>query len=309
MSRPWEKALDEQLHLIRWLETSVGAGYTKTVSPSEGLTTPEALRSALNRAETFWVSFDLYRLIRHAADKLKGRTLRECVPPARADDGFVLLDRPAGLSQEENEAYFAASRALTDEEERKVEAEKLRRIYQAFSWHVMPQGVQIRPYAFTQITDGGRRGWSVVFPSAGSDFPAHLAPTGETGNFHIDTAYDDIPLYRFLVAFWLLCDQRLVRSSPTPVDRHSRRRAERANLDLADGIKVITLRREDPRPATAAADRTEVNWSHRWIVSEHTRNQWYPSLGMHLPITIDAYEKGPEGAPLVIKDTIYKVDR
>lgn len=48
------------------------------------------------------------------------------------------------------------------------------------------------------------------------------------------------------------------------------------------------------------------DWSHRWLVSGHWRNQWYPSEGVHRPIWIDAFVKGPSDAPLLVRPTVYR---
>jgi hypothetical protein len=48
-------------------------------------------------------------------------------------------------------------------------------------------------------------------------------------------------------------------------------------------------------------------WSHRWVVRGHWREQWYPSEGVHRLIWIEAFVKGPEDRPLIIKDTVFSV--
>ena len=42
----------------------------------------------------------------------------------------------------------------------------------------------------------------------------------------------------------------------------------------------------------------------RWIVDGHWRNPWYPASETHRPRYIDAYVKGPEGAPLKLRETV-----
>lgn len=63
-------------------------------------------------------------------------------------------------------------------------------------------------------------------------------------------------------------------------------------------MSVVHLGEREKRVATAyaetggAGDRT---YRYQWIVQAHTRQQWYPSLGTHLPILIGPYIKGPRG--------------
>jgi hypothetical protein len=74
-------------------------------------------------------------------------------------------------------------------------------------------------------------------------------------------------------------------------------------------VHVIELRRRQTQRAEAVGTRT-VEWSKRWLVSGHWRQQWYPSAKEHRPIWIDEYDKGPEGLPLVVpKKTAYEVNR
>ena len=70
---------------------------------------------------------------------------------------------------------------------------------------------------------------------------------------------------------------------------------------------VVTLRRPD---APSPHEHSDVEWSRRWVVSGHWRNQWYPSLGVHRQIWISPYVKGPEEAPLVVrKDRVFELVR
>lgn len=74
-------------------------------------------------------------------------------------------------------------------------------------------------------------------------------------------------------------------------------------------VKVIQLRRLEPVAAsTEPAERT-VEWTHRWIVSGHWRNQYLPSCGLQRQQWIDPHVKGPDDLPLVVKPTVYNVAR
>lgn len=49
---------------------------------------------------------------------------------------------------------------------------------------------------------------------------------------------------------------------------------------------------------------TEVEWSHRWLVRGHWRQQWYASEGVHRAIYINPHIKGPEDKPLIVRDKV-----
>jgi hypothetical protein len=63
---------------------------------------------------------------------------------------------------------------------------------------------------------------------------------------------------------------------------------------------IVRLRREagDEPPGE---ENGEANYSHRFIVSGHWRNQWYPSEKLHRQIWISPYVKGPEDKPLIVR--------
>lgn len=60
-------------------------------------------------------------------------------------------------------------------------------------------------------------------------------------------------------------------------------------------VRVVTLRRQH---ATADGAAGTVDWSCRWIVSGHWRNQFLPASGGHRPTWIAPHVKGPDSAPL-----------
>ena len=106
---------------------------------------------------------------------------------------------------------------------------------------------------------------------------------------------------RIFAASIVLMNQRLTRLSDFRTDRAGRKRAQSAlAIDHEPPlIKTVLLRRVDyvggkREPGEAGT----VNWSHRWLVSFHWREQWYPSENRHKSIAIQPYEKGPKDKPL-----------
>jgi hypothetical protein len=83
------------------------------------------------------------------------------------------------------------------------------------------------------------------------------------------------------------------------------RRAQRAGIP-GKRVLVVTLRRPSNQRPTEGGG---IDWSHRWIVGGHWRNQWYASEQIHRQIWISDYEKGPDDKPLVIKQRAFTFRR
>jgi hypothetical protein len=137
-----------------------------------------------------------------------------------------------------------------------------------------------------------------------------------------DVTHDDI--FRWAHVLWMFMGTEIVASARPPVERPSRRRAQRT-LNTAD-VNVVTLRRI--RLNGAEVSHRDIDWSCRWIVQAHERHLGsYEHLakphhakvtggGRHclvcgLPTThIRAYVKGPDGLPLkAVPETVFRVAR
>jgi hypothetical protein len=111
-------------------------------------------------------------------------------------------------------------------------------------------------------------------------------------------------------AVWKLMGQTLCCVKHTQPERAVRRRLEREkSRDWARSlVRVVTLRREVTGETKAAADRP-LEWTHRWLVSGHWRNQWCPGLKTHRLRWITPYVKGPVDKPLIVKATVKQLVR
>lgn len=110
-------------------------------------------------------------------------------------------------------------------------------------------------------------------------------------------------LDRLLQSFWVLSSQRIAVAETQLVDRHMRKRAAKVGHVPEDGIRVVTLRR--PTQEQTGGSRL-VEWSCRWVVSGHWREQWYAKSEEHRPVWIAPYPKGPADKPLVLNDKVYR---
>jgi len=111
----------------------------------------------------------------------------------------------------------------------------------------------------------------------------------------------------FTAAACAFLEQRILVTRPVRPARATRRRLPVPLRD--DWLRVVALRRRvalGPAPMGHA----DVDWSCRWLVRGHWREQWFPSVGRHRPIFILPYEKGPEDRPLKMPGaTIFAVRR
>jgi hypothetical protein len=123
----------------------------------------------------------------------------------------------------------------------------------------------------------------------------NIIPTGETAHSH--NAVHAI----FQVASRLIT-QRVMSQTTQGVDRHTRKRAMRADIPFTE-VNVVDLPR---RVSSSNPQGTGVEYTHRWMVAGHWRNQWYPSLGTHRQRWIHGYVKGPDDKPLVVKQRVFQ---
>lgn len=123
----------------------------------------------------------------------------------------------------------------------------------------------------------------------------------DTGPDDEDSRSETHQLARYTVAIGTFLRQRLIGTNETPVERHARKRLQRAGNRTPD-IHVTYLRkpkRELPEDHVPA----EVQWNYQWSVGAHVRQQWYASCQKHLPVLIMPYMKGPEDKPVKPRTT------
>lgn len=101
---------------------------------------------------------------------------------------------------------------------------------------------------------------------------------------------------RWVYTAMYLMARRLAITVQHATDRATQRRAQRGGQEAPPFIRVITLRRLE-----AAREREApnvVDWQWQWEVRGHWRNQFFPSEGLHKPVFIEAFIKGPSDKPL-----------
>jgi hypothetical protein len=102
----------------------------------------------------------------------------------------------------------------------------------------------------------------------------------------------------FLTAVLFLSSQIVRATEEAPLDRHARRRIEQSGWDGEPIVRVIRLRRIVSHPSQPG-DAAAVDWSCRWVVRGHWREQpCGPKQSERRTIFIAPHVKGPEDKPV-----------
>ena len=120
---------------------------------------------------------------------------------------------------------------------------------------------------------------------------------------------------RFMLAGLAWLNQKVVTVSPGHVERHRRKEFNKKTGQDLRAVQVVQLRRATrPTDAEQPADGTEQTqreYTHRWVVSGHWRNQACgPKSGDRRLTYILPYVKGPDDKPLAEpRQKVYEVRR
>lgn len=117
-------------------------------------------------------------------------------------------------------------------------------------------------------------------------------------------------LSRFVLAGLAWINQRVLTESVGHIERHARKRHEKLTERPLDGVRVVSLRRT-AHAIERASEHTDVEWSCRWVVGGHFRNQACgPKHGDRRLTWIHPFVKGPENMPLrESRRKVYAVNR
>jgi len=100
---------------------------------------------------------------------------------------------------------------------------------------------------------------------------------------------------KLILSFFAFIRQECVTIQNQPAARPIRRHLPKSYA-AEPIIKVIQLRRRST--ATNADESVSIDYSCRWLVRGHWRNQFYPGSKSHRPRYIQPYVKGPDDKPL-----------
>jgi hypothetical protein len=285
-------ALEKQVELIGWTHT---AGADKFSYDLFGNTTwLRVLRAALPIASTLFVSKDICDLVALSGRKLPAfRPTVDVVPDTLG--GFVWLEEPiarAPLLGKERAVrallwLFCRLPGSTYAQDgvgiiATTENTELAIVpFCEISGHLFPWFFFEWPWTETQLEAITRE--QMYSDENHTDYDATLASA----------------CYGFLSSLWLFMKQRVLVGSHQSVERHVRKRLERQGWTERSLVTVVQLRRRESVVRRDPINETDViEWSCKWIVRGHWRQQFYPSKHMNIPIWITPYVKGPDDKPL-----------
>lgn len=296
MSSPdWSRAVEAKTELVRWWESEAGmdwlwAWFHKAhhFDQQKAILLAEVYGNALKLAVPYYVTAEMVALVDAAARVMPPEPFLSSDPPISW--GFVYLASPVlvkGPAINLPVHAFLWSSAEVDD---------------ATGRHTMVMLFSERDRIIEANPEFGdvrvRRLMCRLMPVIDVGFVPHQ---------RIDTLVKG-DIGTLVKAFWAISQQRLAHVANGHLNRATLRRLERADLPT-EPVKVVTLRRQVNVTPTDVDVGNLVDWSHRWIVSGHWRNQWLPSVGAHRLQWISDYVKGPEDKPLVLKDTVFRVAR
>jgi hypothetical protein len=320
MTARWEEVLDVQLDLFRSLESDAGREYVNGFAESVAReddggdgpgsvyrNLPERLAAMTFNADPVYVEPDMMTVWEASISGFQPEPLQptDFITPA----GFLVLPRPFYINDihgkptsfravlwhpQQMTIHAEGVVERTPEEARlkgspgSISMPVQRRTDKTFS----TTGIVIAMFhhandvdAYTTPQDRGR-GLMV----------SHLMPWAYGTSY---TEEDPRSIIRPVQALWRLMMQTIAVRDPMRATSAFRRRWERASWPEKK-VTVVRLRRP-AQEREKSDDPKSVDWTHRWIVGGHWRNQFYPSIGVHRQIWISPYVKGPDELPLEVK--------
>lgn len=338
----WEDVLDTQQHLWGWWQSEQGRDYGRTFGEDVLLKhgaerqwgddkVQQIQETTLFHAEPIAIDPDMWTLVEYAQKEFQPEPLRDTDLVTEA--GFVVLPKPMMSKDIWGKAVsYRAIAWMPALRARPVPQSPALEVASALmGWGTEEYGIWLSLYyqfGDPDEYDGDdlKRGakdavMKLGFPSLqlahqmewryGADY-TQAKPENMAGMYP-NSVYTEagvdwdkaiegyVETLRSVQALLRLLNQHIaVRVKHRP-DRATRRRAERAEYPPKD-VTVVHLRR--PRSEDHPLDRAgkQVEWSHRWIVAGHWRNQPYPSIGETRQIWISPYVKGPEDKELRVRE-------
>jgi hypothetical protein len=310
----WVRAAEVQLETYRWITSPAGWGYVRQWIGAEKAAEPDkgnfydmlsyAEASKLLTASAIWVSPEMCDIVAAAREGFQPETLE-------ADDFIV----HTGF------CYFAKPLYMFDRNHRTVSIGAMTWCPVVMQDHPSgapdTNGISITLYSSTRAEEDDYSDAHARFRALfGTELtPLHLTAVEFGDPLDEGHMLDDKGHYTGADEWWKtvqttlrLMQQRVAVSHDERLPRATRRRLEREGMGQVEEVLIVRLRRPMTHHNGEIGD-TPSEWTHRWIVDGHWRNQWYPSIHKHRQIWISPYVKGPEDKPLVVKRRFYKWDR
>lgn len=293
MSARLESVLDELLTARRMWDSEIGrrmliedTAPLDPNAPEEEWERAEAIlaaeRGILDTPDVYYIEPDFHRLVLAAAEMFEPEPLLHSDLPSPS--GYVRL--PMGV-------YVPPWKEPEPGEEPYITE------HSAFGWSTSAHEQGLLLCYFVTRDDIPQVAHMGVYPSR---YIGWVFESSETYTKLVDPWHEG---YRYPRVFFRLVMQRLTQVETSAPPRAVRKRHARAGYEPGK-LQVVRLRRPAARPAEDRAGKT-VEWSQRWLVRGHWRQQWYPSIQAHRQIWISDFVKGPEDKELIIRPRVFDV--
>jgi hypothetical protein len=313
----WETALDYQVELWQFAKSEHGKEYHRGFAQSvlnnshpdlpvasEDIyhQLPRLVEAAIFNADPIYIDPDMMTVAEAAFGTIKPELLQatDLITPS----GFMLLPRPIRFPDIRNK--FVANRAILWTPARYKSAENdteaagiLLFLFSHIDddddyWHkVNPNIHLIESRELDHIYTSQMRRY---FLGTNNLILNHVEPWPFNRRPGID---DPRSLDPYVQTLWRLLAQTITTKTKSRASTPFRKRAAKATFPEKQ-ITVVTLRRPRHAP-NEDYEPKNVDWTHRWLVSGHWRNQYFPSIDMHRQIWVGSYVKGPDDKPLKIR--------
>jgi hypothetical protein len=285
----WETVFDAQMEIWRFWKSPLGEQYANGFiddcnRKGKGYETlagqwAEIESSRMYRAEPIYVAPEMMDLLDVAIPGFEPEPLLPS--DLLTDHGFVVFPRPFHVTDVNglNVSWRAMCWAVTD-----------------FQYSAgVSKGIMISLYS--HMDDPDDIGYPPEAYDSGTKFSLmHIAPWAF--GLEIPDIKSGKEGLGQIQCFFRLTMQHITTHEPQAPSRGVRRRARRQKMPEKN-VTVIRLRR--PK-AQREGEPVPANYSHRFLVRGHWRNQWFPSLKTHRQIYIHEFIKGPEDKPLRISE-------
>jgi hypothetical protein len=273
------------------LYTDVASGATAYIPTSDD-TKAEEVRAVTTvlAMEPWFVAPDVCALIEHAAPQMPDWVLTEDDLPASG--GLIVFANSIeteGSEVDTDVPYWVNAISYM------ILQDDTSRIVMFDDWEASAR-VDGRPG--WKWTSAGRHHW--VIGTHVDDFERGAVRESNTlDGFRAQSA----AMRRRIACLWALAKTpRLIEHSELTEPRASRRRAERAGVTFPFVLYDV---RPTEYTGTAPGGERPTDWSHRWIVGGHWRQQPHgPGGTLRRPTWIAPHLKGPDDKPLVLKDRV-----
>lgn len=301
-------AIERQLEMLRWLDSPEGhevcrpdSQYVVHDNTTDGVALAESFRdftvAALDMGETYYWKPEICDFVFETSKTMPRWTLHKDALPSKY--GFYWLGKPMKIQLSTDHNYERDVVAFSWSQAEHTE------FVPALGIPAIREGVIVTLYRSHNLKDEMKIDWAPY----GSLFWAYGNSTERVCDpdwYRRDEFAPEnrsfipplLPFFKFFAAACSFIEQKILVQSPEKVDRPTRRRLGK-EWRPEPLVRVVELRKQEVRNYQERGEAGEpVEWSCRWLVQGHWRNQWYPSRNEHAPAWIGPYVKGPEDKPL-----------